>query len=268
VDSWEGDEDSIYDAVSRHNDRHYGAFSRLLRHTLDEALDQFPNQSIGLLHLNGSHSYEDAQRDFDRWLPKVRPGGIILLHNIAVHAGDCGVWQLWEDLQCKFPNIAFHNADGLGALWKPGGTDEENAYLHELFCSSGQNQRRLRQYYSLCAERLELGYKLESERAEWKQLRKRGTAQLEQDRKAQIATQDLSIARGNVEELKEEIERLTTMHAEAQSELNEARRLNARLTAIVDQERLQRAVMENSLFWQMTMPLRRALERLRALKRR
>jgi hypothetical protein len=283
VDNWKGSKSSAYDAVSRYDDHHYRAFSHLLRHTFEEALDQFRDQSIGLLHMNALHSFEAAQHDFEQWLPKVRPGGVILVHNIAVRAGDWGVWRLWEDVQSKFPSFAFPNSGGLGVLWKPGGTDEESAYLRELFGSSAENQGRIRHYYNLCAERLELGDKLERERAEWDQMRRREAAQLEEDRKAQMAStagrerertshnrlsQDFSIARGNVEELKAEIESLTAMLAETQSELAEARKLNARLAATLDQERIQRARMERSPIWQVSKPVRLALERLRGLRRR
>jgi len=95
--------------------------------------------------------------------------------------------------------------------------------------------------------------------------------QLEQQRKAQITaaadkerlqathsllTQEVSIARGNVDELKAEIERLTTIQAQTQGELIDARKVNSRLAAALDQERLARAVMENSRSWQMTKPFR------------
>ena len=95
--------------------------------------------------------------------------------------------------------------------------------------------------------------------------------QLEQQRKSQIAaaaekerlqathsllTQEVSIARGNVDELKAEIERLTTIQAQTQGELIDARKVNSRLAAALDQERLARAVMENSRSWQMTKPFR------------
>ena len=127
VDTWRGDahsgfyDTSIYDAVSRHNDRYYRSFSYLLRSTFNDALSQFSEQSISLLHLDGSRTYEAALHDFNNWLPKVKPGGIVLLHDIAVRTGDYGVWRLWEEVQKKFPNFAFRNNDGLGVLWKPGG---------------------------------------------------------------------------------------------------------------------------------------------------
>jgi hypothetical protein len=171
VDTWRGDtpasfyESSVYDAVSRHNDRYYRAFSYLMRTSFDEAIKQFSDSSISLLHMDGSHSYEAAVHDFENWLPKVRPGGVVLLHDIAVRSGDYGVWRLWEELQKKFPTFEFRNNDGLGVLWKPGGADEKNPYLQELFASSKENQERIRRYYCLCAERLEMEHTLGLSRA-------------------------------------------------------------------------------------------------------
>jgi hypothetical protein len=171
VDTWRGDtpasfyESSVYDAVSRHNDRYYRAFSYLMRTSFDDAIKQFSDASISLLHMDGSHSYEAALHDFELWLPKVRPGGVVLLHDIAVRSGDYGVWRLWEELQKKFPTFEFRNNDGLGVLWKPGGPDEKNPYLHELFASTKENQERIRRYYCLCAERLEMEHTLGLSRA-------------------------------------------------------------------------------------------------------
>ena len=71
-----------------------------------------------------------------------------------------------------------------------------------------------------------------------------------------VLTQEVSIARGNVDELKAEIERLTTIQAGTQTELMDARKVNSRLAAALDQERLARAVIENSRSWQMTKPFR------------
>lgn len=95
--------------------------------------------------------------------------------------------------------------------------------------------------------------------------------QLDQQRKSQLAataeheklqsmhrllTQELSIARGNVEELKAEIERLSTIQAQMQAEVAETRKTNSRMASQLDQERLMRAMMENTRSWQMTKPLR------------
>jgi hypothetical protein len=151
---------AIFDAVNRHNDRHYRAFSNLLRSNFDDALGQFSDGSIGLLHLNGSRSYEAASNDFNRWLPKVRPGGVILLHNIAVRSSDSGVWRLWEELQGNFAHFGFRSSGGLGVLWKPDGQEQANGYLRDLFLSSNESQERIRKYYALCGGNLELEHRL------------------------------------------------------------------------------------------------------------
>src|SRR5262249_8484213 len=77
-------ENAVYELENGHNDRLYRSFSRLLRSDLDEALQQFSDKSIGLLHLNKPRTYDQARHSFDAWVPKVRPGGVILLHGIAV----------------------------------------------------------------------------------------------------------------------------------------------------------------------------------------
>lgn len=171
VDTWHEESpssscgSSIYDAVSRHNDRYYRSFSYLLRSTFDNALSQFSEQSISLLHLDGSRTYEAAKHDFYNWIPKVKAGGIILLHDITVRTGDFSIWRLWEELQREYAHFAFRNSNGLGVLWKPGESYEKNAYLRELFSSSKENQERIRRYYSLCADHLELEHRLSVSRA-------------------------------------------------------------------------------------------------------
>ena len=42
-----------------------------------------------LLFLDGDHGYEAVRRDFDDWAPKLRPGGVLAMHDVrhAVHEG-------------------------------------------------------------------------------------------------------------------------------------------------------------------------------------
>jgi len=268
---------AVHEAVSRYNDRFYRSFSHLLRMGFDGALGQFSDESIGLLHINAFRMYDDARCGFDQWLPKMRPGGVILLHGISVRAGDHGVWRLWEELSSGFPAFAFRGGDGLGVLRKDGAS-ADGPYLDELFSSSAENQERIRRYYALCAERIELEHAAvvaRSAPAETTQALEQRLAQAEEQLKQQnkthlasakeqermqaahrMATQQLAIAKGNVEELTAEIERLTTVQAQSNAELLEARKVNARISAVIEQEKMLRAVMENSLSWQLTRPLR------------
>jgi predicted O-methyltransferase YrrM len=39
------------------------------------------DESIDLLFIDASHTYDDIQRDWRDWVPKVRPGGIVALHD-------------------------------------------------------------------------------------------------------------------------------------------------------------------------------------------
>jgi chromosome segregation ATPase len=108
--------------------------------------------------------------------------------------------------------------------------------------------------------REELEKRLAQAEEQLEQQRKANAATIAEHEKAQatfeLNTQELAIARGNVEELKAEIERLTTVHAQTQTDLVDARKVNSRLASALDQERLMRAMMENTRSWQMTKPLR------------
>lgn len=123
VDSWEGDRHSlaygeeVYQSVYAYNHRHYKDFSRLLRMRFDEALADFPDGSVDLLHLDGLHTYEAVRGDFERWMPKLSNSAIVLFHDTAVREKDFGVWRLWEEVSGRFPNIAFDHSSGLGVLF-------------------------------------------------------------------------------------------------------------------------------------------------------
>lgn len=49
-------------------------------------VDKIDN-TIDLLHIDGWHSFDAVQSDFNRWYPKVISGGIILLHDTVLHDG-------------------------------------------------------------------------------------------------------------------------------------------------------------------------------------
>ena len=46
-------------------------------------------EPVGLLFIDGDHSYEGVRADFEAWSPRVAPGGVIAFHdtNIAVYPG-------------------------------------------------------------------------------------------------------------------------------------------------------------------------------------
>ena len=161
VDTWRGDAhtgaygEEVFEEVERHNRTHYESFSRLLRMTFDEAAALFDPETIDLLHIDGLHTYEALQHDFTTWFPKVRAGGIVLLHDIEVREGDFGVWRVWEELQKQYQSFSFSHSRGLGVIRKPGPA-ARSGVLALLFRKRSGGADAARQHYELCADRLEL----------------------------------------------------------------------------------------------------------------
>ncbi|MDP2416910.1 MAG: class I SAM-dependent methyltransferase [Hydrogenophaga sp.] len=122
VDTWEGDahagayDETIYQNIKRAHDPHYVGFSNLLRMTFDEALAQFENGSVDLLHIDGLHTYEAVRHDFETWLPKLSTRGVVLFHDTNVYRDDFGVHRLWAELSANYPCLHFPHSNGLGVL--------------------------------------------------------------------------------------------------------------------------------------------------------
>ncbi|MDF3886547.1 class I SAM-dependent methyltransferase [Cupriavidus basilensis] len=123
VDTWAGDEHAGYysshvlDALRSHHDSKYSQFSTLLQKTFDEAVRDFDDGTIDLLHIDGLHTYDAVLNDFTLWSPKMSSRGIILFHDIRVTHGDFEVWRLWAELKERYPTIEFDHSHGLGVLF-------------------------------------------------------------------------------------------------------------------------------------------------------
>jgi predicted O-methyltransferase YrrM len=121
VDHWIGDEQagffdsSVFASVKEKNIK-YQNFSTLLKMSFDEALSNFEDGSIDLLHIDGFHSYESVSKDFNSWLPKMGSNGIVLLHDIHVRRNTFGVHRFWEETKANFRTIEFVGSHGLGVV--------------------------------------------------------------------------------------------------------------------------------------------------------
>ena len=122
IDHWQGDEqaglygEEVFEEVKAYNEEFYSENSTLLKMNFEDALDQFEDQSIDLLHIDGAHDYASVKKDFDNWLPKVKKGGAILMHDVLVEREDYGVIKLWEEISQTFETSIHEKGFGLGIV--------------------------------------------------------------------------------------------------------------------------------------------------------
>lgn len=125
IDTWKGDEQAgfygehVYDAVKTVRDMRYPN-AHLLRGLFDDHVHTFQDATVDLLHIDGRHRLEDVTHDYNTWLPKLAPNGIVLFHDTAVIDGTFGVHILWDQLANEHPSFAFQHGNGLGVLAPKG----------------------------------------------------------------------------------------------------------------------------------------------------
>lgn len=126
VDTWLGDAhaghyaDGVYQFVRGISEHIFSRQNvRLLRKTFLEARADVPNESVTILHIDGLHTYEAVREDFETWLCKVAPHGIVLFHDVATDR-DYGSVTYWRELSTQYPSLTFHHSHGLGVLFPKG----------------------------------------------------------------------------------------------------------------------------------------------------
>lgn len=171
VDTWQGDahagklEEGVLTKLREHHDPLYADFSGLVESTFDDALGNFADGSIDLLHIDGFHTYEVVRRDFFTWQPKMSSRGIVLFHDTTVRERDFGVWKFWDEVKQNHLHFEFLHSHGLGVLCV--GEDLPEG-LQFLFAANEYQTRVIRNFFNALGERIELAmnYRAQSERVE------------------------------------------------------------------------------------------------------
>jgi len=125
VDTWKGDEhtgyygEEVYETFSEIKDTHYKNVNIIPHRKLfDQTVNEFENNSIDILHIDGLHLYKSVKHDFETWLPKVnKENGIIILHDVCEKTNDFGVYKLWEEIEKEYNTITFQHYHGLGVIF-------------------------------------------------------------------------------------------------------------------------------------------------------
>lgn len=122
VDTWEGDEHAlrygseVLDDLRAYHDPLYSSFSTLSQKLFEQALDDFDDGSIDLLHIDGLHTYEAVRSDFEAWLPKLSERAVVLIHDSAVRGRDFGVWKFVEEIAPRYRIFQFEHSNGLAVV--------------------------------------------------------------------------------------------------------------------------------------------------------
>lgn len=222
VDTWQGDEhagfygEDVYQDLHAFNERHFAAFSRLMRMTFEEAADYFADGSVDLLHIDGLHTYEAVRHDFETWLPKLSERAIVLFHDTNVRERGFGVWKYWGEIASRYPSIEFDHSAGLGVLMVGKDQTPEIRNLLEL---SGQQPRwrAVKDVFSNLGESVLRRWELDTTRQELKARNsdvERVLVQLENVSGELSACQDAH--RGAARLLEETDGKVRLLHAETQ----------------------------------------------------
>lgn len=128
VDSWIGDaftasdyREDVSGVFRRILKRYYGGLDvRVMQTSFDRAAGLIEDGSLDLIHIDGSHRYEDAAHDFDLWSPKLKDDGVLFFHDTGedlLYGRPMGTRRFWLDLK-KGPGwtMEFPFSFGLG-LW-------------------------------------------------------------------------------------------------------------------------------------------------------
>lgn len=166
VDTWAGDsftehdyQEDIFGQYKHIQDQCFAnQNAHMLRMTFDQAMYQFEDASIDMLHIDGSHKYDDVKHDFNTWKRKVKKDGVVFFHDVSdddLFGEKMGSHIFWEEIKEQYSyTMEFHFSFGLGILFFEKKQYEEirnsvnwDYYQQRVNSSDVQNKDTIRRNY-------------------------------------------------------------------------------------------------------------------------
>ena len=121
IDSFEGDEftgySNTYDIVKNTYkqlvEQKVLDDNIIIKGFFNDIYDIF-GKKIDILHIDGTHSYEDVKNDFEKWSTKISDNGIILIHDVVSYIDTVG--KLFSEI--TLPKTMMIHSAGLGVVSK------------------------------------------------------------------------------------------------------------------------------------------------------
>jgi predicted O-methyltransferase YrrM len=115
-------------------------------------------RKVDLLFIDGDHRYSGVKKDFTMYAPLVKPGGVVLLHDILPHprVPACEVERFWQEIKGHFQYKEFVEPDdergwgqwgGLGLLFYTAEAYHravQRTAQHAVAHAQGQTSKRKR----------------------------------------------------------------------------------------------------------------------------
>lgn len=150
--------DQLFDDFRVHGREYYSGFSYPLRlgdpqgtyPRYDQVVEHFGDESIDLFHIDEDVQGEEAGEQIDRWYPKLRPGGVMVVHDVGQPGTD--LRDYWDRLSDSVDTLVFDGPPPLGVLRKSGSRIEDAPLLLRLLFSESQQDREdMRRLYRRAA---------------------------------------------------------------------------------------------------------------------
>ncbi len=129
IDLWEGDvhmgafDEALFNEIQGYVSTNHPGTAHLVRKDFNDAVEDFEDGSVDLLHIDGTHTFEAVSNDFHTWLPKISERGVVLFHDVNVNLENTGpaskrfgVRRFFDGVKGRYPHFEFAHCWGLAVL--------------------------------------------------------------------------------------------------------------------------------------------------------